>query len=254
MGDLATISRNLSRDLSRLTFAPPVAHVYNPLDYASASHEAYLERYGEGKGRVILLGMNPGPFGMVQTGVPFGDVTLVRDWLGVQGEVRVPAKQHPARPIEGFACRRSEVSGGRLWGWARRRFERPERFFQDFFVLNYCPLAFLEEGGRNRTPDKLPATERGPLFERCDRALIECFGILEPRFVVGIGSFAATRARNVLAEGVVPVASMLHPSPASPRANQGWEAIIEAQLEALGLLSPVAKASGRPKGRVQVPR
>ena len=35
--------------------------------------------------------MNPGPFGMVQTGVPFGEVEAVRSWLQRAGEVLVGA-------------------------------------------------------------------------------------------------------------------------------------------------------------------
>ena len=68
---LAAISRSLSRKVNALAFSPPVTHVYNPLDYARAPHEAYLTRWGKGPKQVLLLGMNPGPFGMAQTGVPF---------------------------------------------------------------------------------------------------------------------------------------------------------------------------------------
>src|SRR5262245_9501569 len=158
--DLVGISRELGRRVGKLRFGPPVTHVYNPLVYARAPHEAYLRRYGGGRGRVVLVGMNPGPFGMAQTGVPFGDVVMVRDWLGIDGPVGHPEHEHPARPVLGFACERSEVSGTRLWGWVKQRFGAPERFFSRFFVANYCPLAFMEDGGRNRTPDKLPTVER----------------------------------------------------------------------------------------------
>src|SRR5690606_6715112 len=127
--------------------------------------------YGRGPKEILLLGMNPGPFGMAQTGVPFGEIAAVRDWLGVRGVVGRPAIEHPKRPVQGFGCHRSEGSGKRLWGWAQDRFGEPERFFDRFFVVNYCPLVFLEVGGRNRTPDKLPVREREPLFEACDRAL-----------------------------------------------------------------------------------
>ena len=161
---LVRIDRKLSKEVSALSFAEPVCHVYNPLDYARGPHEAFLKRYGEGPKEVLLLGMNPGPWGMAQTGVPFGDVGLVRDWLGITGKVSRPDGEHPKRRVEGFDCGRSEVSGSRLWGWARERFETPERFFARFFVINYCPLAFLEASGRNRTPDKLPKAEREALL------------------------------------------------------------------------------------------
>lgn len=232
---LVEISRRLRRGVSKLHFGPPVAYVYNPLDYAREPHEEYLRRFGERTGRVVLLGMNPGPFGMAQTGVPFGEVNLVRDWMGIDGTIRSPKKTHPKRPVEGFSCSRSEVSGARLWGWAKDRFGTPEKFFERFFVVNYCPLAFVEESGRNRTPDKLPAAERKPLLELCDRALRDSIDALEPRLVVGVGGFAERRAREVLGEHDVPIGVILHPSPASPKANRGWAPIAEKELAAMGV-------------------
>ncbi len=239
MHPLVRISRKLADDVDRLTFAKPVTHVYNPLRYARAPHERYLERHGGAEGRVVLLGMNPGPFGMVQTGVPFGEIDAVKNWLGIEAKVDRPAREHPARPIEGFACTRAEVSGARLWGWAKDRFATPERFFADFFVMNYCPLAFLEQGGKNRTPDKLPAAEREALYAACDAALAASLKHLRPRLVVGIGAFALARAEPLAAELRIPTGTILHPSPASPLANRGWAAQAERQLEALGIsLSP----------------
>src|SRR5437870_3551172 len=141
----AKLLRTATRDLS---FAAPVTCVYNPLLYAWAPHEAYLRKFGGTPKRLVFLGMNPGPFGMVQTGVPFGEITAVRDWLRVQAPVGPPERQHPRRPIVGFACARSEVSGRRLWGLFAERFGQPEQFFAEHFVLSYCPLAFLEATGR----------------------------------------------------------------------------------------------------------
>jgi len=233
--ELVRIARKLARDVDALRFAPPVVCVYNPLDYAAESHEEYLRRYGEGTGRVLLLGMNPGPFGMVQTGVPFGDVGFVKQWLEIDGTIRHPACEHPKRPIEGFACKRNEISGSRLWGWARDRFGTPARFFERFFVANYCPLAFLEDTGRNRTPDKLPAAEREALYAACDRALKANMTVLKPKLVVGIGAFACDRARPIGDALGIPVGTILHPSPASPRANRGWAAEAERELAALGV-------------------
>ena len=238
--ELVRIARRLSKDVDALRFAAPVEHVYNPLAYAAAPHEDYLRRYGEAKGRVLLVGMNPGPFGMVQTGVPFGDAGLVRDWLAIEGDVAKPKREHPKRPIEGFACTRSEVSGSRLWGWARDRFGTPQDFFARFFVANYCPLAFLEDTGRNRTPDKLPAAEREPLYAACDRALRAQITALQPRLVVGIGAFALDRARPITDALGIPVGTIRQPSPASPRANRGWAAEAERELRALGVDLPIA--------------
>jgi single-strand selective monofunctional uracil DNA glycosylase len=242
---LIRVSRELGRSADKLVFGPPVAYVYNPLVYARRPHERYLERFATEGVDAVLLGMNPGPWGMAQTGVPFGEVSLVRDWMGIEAKVDKPAREHPKRPVMGFACGRSEVSGRRLWGWARKRFGTPEQFFRRFLVWNYCPLAFLEAGGRNRTPDKLPASEKRPLFALCDRALQQVVDRVRPRLVLGVGSFAERRAREALDGRELELGGILHPSPASPRANRGWAEQAEAQLKQLGVSLAARVRPGR---------
>ena len=73
---LIDAARVLSQEVGQLTFAPPVSHIYNPLEYAWSPHESYLLRYGAGRKKIVFIGMNPGPFGMVQCGVPFGCARL----------------------------------------------------------------------------------------------------------------------------------------------------------------------------------
>jgi len=233
---LVSISRALSKRVSELKFKPPVAYVYNPLEYARAPHEAYLKRYGHAPKRALLLGMNPGPFGMAQTGVPFGDVAMVRDFLRVTEKVGKPSPEHPKRLITGFECARSEVSGSRLWGFAQTRFKTAEQFFKAFFVANYCPLVFMDEGARNVTPDKLPRGEQAPLFEACDEALRAIVKELEPEYVIGVGAFAKARAEEALPRFKGKIGAILHPSPASPKANKGWAQIAERELTELGAL------------------
>lgn len=243
MHPLVRISRALSRKLEPLVFGDPVRHVYNPLEYARGPHEAYLERYGSAPKEAVFLGMNPGPFGMGQTGVPFGDVGFARDFLGLgegeAGRVSRPPDEHPKRPVHGFASTRSEVSGSRLWGWAEERFGTADAFFSRFFVHNYCPLLFLEAGGKNRTPDKLPKAERAALEAACDEALRAMVGALEAPLVIGVGAWAEKRAKLVFAEDeAVSVVRVLHPSPASPKANRGWAAQADAELQSHGITIP----------------
>jgi single-strand selective monofunctional uracil DNA glycosylase len=232
---LIQAAQDLSDDVGQLTFAPPVAYVYNPLDYAWAGHEAYLQRYGQGPKRVVFLGMNPGPFGMAQIGVPFGEVGLARDWLGISAEIGKPVPEHPKRPIEGFACQRSEVSGRRLWGAIAETFVTPDRFFAHAFVANYCPLAFMEAGGRNLTPDKLPAAERAALHAACDTHLRRLVTITQAEWVIGIGGFAEDRAALALAGTGIKTGRILHPSPASPAANRDWIGQVRREVARLGL-------------------
>jgi single-strand selective monofunctional uracil DNA glycosylase len=242
---LVSISRELAQKVDRLKFEKPVSHVYNPLSYAREPHEQYLTQWGKGPKRVLLLGMNPGPFGMAQTGVPFGDVGLVREFLGVTGKVGRPRLEHDKRPVQGFACPRGEVSGKRLWGFAQARFGTPEAFFKNFFVVNYCPLAFMEESGANRTPDKLPKTEQAALFAACNDALASIVQELEPQFVIGVGAFATARAKLALPgfDGVI--ATISHPSPASPKANRGWAELVEKELLEHGLAALLPRKPAR---------
>jgi single-strand selective monofunctional uracil DNA glycosylase len=233
--DLKAITDALIEDLRGLRFNPPVTHVYNPLEYAREPYDRYLSRYASRPKEIVLVGMNPGPWGMAQTGVPFGEVDLVRGWLGIEAPVGVPAALHPKRPVFGFSCPRSEVSGKRLWGWARRRFGTPECFFRRFFVANYCPLLFIEADGRNRTPDALPPSQRKPVLAACDRALRLTVAWLTPRYVVGVGQFAEDRARAALGGLPVTIGGITHPSPANPKANRGWEALVEEKLSSLGV-------------------
>lgn len=231
--DAASAYRALLKDLRPLRFSPPVACVYDPLEYAWKPFARYLELYGQGPKEAVFLGMNPGPWGMAQTGIPFGEVGVVRDWLRIDEPIGRPACEHPKRPVTGLACRRSEVSGARLWGWAKRAFVTPERFFERFLVINYCPLSFMEASGRNLTPDKLPAGERLALETACDKAVRRVVASLKCPIIVGVGGFAAKRAAWALKGAGVRVETLLHPSPANPLANQGWDKAADALLRKL---------------------
>lgn len=229
---LIDAAANLADEVDRLSFADPVSHVYNPLRYAGAAHQLYLSRYAKPTCKVLLLGMNPGPWGMSQTGVPFGEIDAVRNWMKIETEVDKPDPEHPKRPIEGFACQRSEVSGRRLWGLFGERFPNPKDFFKTHFVANYCPLVFMEASARNVTPDKLSKAERAALEQVCDAHLAEVIEALDPTWVVGVGAFAEKCAGRVMT-GDRKLAKILHPSPASPAANRGWAEAATKQLEDL---------------------
>lgn len=242
---LIEAARQLGRSVASLRFGPPVTHVYNPLDYAGRSYRRYLRRFADGHKRVVFLGMNPGPYGMAQTGIPFGEVSSVRDWMGIEERIDRPDHEHPTRPIEGFACRRSEVSGARLWGAVASRFERPEAFFRDHFVANYCPLVFMEASGRNRTPDKLAPAEKHALYAACDEHLRRLVTVLEPEWIVGVGAFAEQRAREALTGLTVEIGRILHPSPASPLANRDWAGTAGRELRELGICPGVPTTAQR---------
>ncbi len=234
----------LCDEVDGLNFSDPVAWVYNPLRYAWPLHEQYVRRWGASPRRVLMLGMNPGPWGMAQTGVPFGEIAAVRDFLDLEGQVGHPDPEHPKRPVQGLDCPRSEVSGRRLWGFFGEKFGGPEGFFADHFIVNYCPLVFMEESARNRTPDKLPAPESAPLFAACDRRLIRLVDLYQPEWVIGVGGFARKKLdtlfgpkapRGATEHCPAHIGTVLHPSPASPAANRGWAPAAEKQLTGQGV-------------------
>ncbi len=237
MDALLRAARTLRAQVDDLTFAAPVDTIYNPLAYAWDLHAQYLTRYARPGIAALFVGMNPGPFGMAQTGVPFGEVTTVRDWLGIRGSVQQPPRVHPKRPIEGLECRKSEVSGRRLWGLLQEHYGTATACSAELFVTNYCPLVFMSTSGANLTPDKLPADERTPLQTVCDAHLVAVVRSLRPRLVIGVGGFAQKRAAVALAAvgDATPVATILHPSPASPAANRGWAPQATRQLIDLGI-------------------
>ena len=208
---LLDAANRLSNTVSSLSFSEPVSYVYNPLEYAWEGHRQYLERFADRQKRVVFMGMNPGPWGMSQTGVPFGEVNLVRDWMGIQAAIGKPQKEFSSR------------------------FPKPQDFFQDHLVINYCPLVFMEESSRNRTPDKLPGLETSALFEACDQHLRTCIEALNPEWIVGVGGFAQSKARDCLSDFGIRHGKMLHPSPASPAANRGWVEAASKQLLAQGI-------------------
>ncbi len=233
--ELVTIAAELSAAVDRLRFGAPVQVVYNPLDYAWRAHEEYLRRFAAAPKRVVFLGMNPGPWGMVQTGIPFGEVEMVRGWLGIRAAVGAPSRLHPRRPVLGWSCTRREPSGRRLWGLIREKFGTPQVFFKDHFVANYCPLAFFDEAGTNLTPDRLRGDDRRALERVCDDHLRRLVLALRPQWAIGVGGYAGARLKAACAGTAVNVGSILHPSPASPAANRGWAEAATTRLRDLGI-------------------
>ncbi len=235
---LVAAARTLARSADALSFHRPVQFVYNPLVYARAPAEAYFNAYAAPPKRIVFVGMNPGPWGMAQTGVPFGEVSIVRDGRGITGNVRAPDGGHPRLRISGFECPRSEVSGTRLWGLLRERYGTPDRLRRELLVANYCPLLFLDEAGRNVTPDKIARQDREALHQVCDRFLLAIVETIRPEWLVGVGKYVESRLQEwgrSLGERCPRITAIPHPSPASPSANRDWAGQAARVLKAQGV-------------------
>ena len=209
---------------------------YNPLDYAWDAHVAFLRRMGGSGARTVILGMNPGPHGMGQMGIPFAATSVVRDLLGITGiVVGQPEIPNPRRPVIGLEYPREEVSGTRLWGLMAEHYGDADAIASKVFLVNHCPL-MLFSGPRatNITPDKVGGPTARALLERCDEHLREVMAALDAERVIGVGKFAESRARSALADHTVEVVGCWHPSPASPLANRNggadWRANVRAVL------------------------
>lgn len=213
---------------------PKDIFAYNPLTYARDSFFSYIEGFANTPIDAIFLGMNPGPNGMMQTGIPFGDVSFVKNYLGINSGVSKPTKEHPKRPILGFSCPKSEVSGTRLWSFFQSQYQEPNGLFKRYFILNYCPLGFLSESGANVTPDKIAIESRKKIEKLCDEFLLKTVPLFSAKKLVGIGGYASKVFARLFPDAEI--ATLLHPSPASPAANRGWSNVAAKQLKEAGLI------------------
>ena len=224
-----------------------VAHATNPLNYAWPHHEQYLEKWGKMGAHTLLLGMNPGPWGMAQTGVPFGATEVAQSFLGIKPrQLETPHNAHPKRPIEGMALERQEISGTRLWNLMHQYYGSAEATFQNIFVVNHCPLLLLGATGKNITPNNLPASVMTPILKACDEHLLDVVDIMGITRIIGVGKYAEQRARLALKAGktgngtsrdgrTIRIETCWHPSPASPLANRNdgadWRENVKSVLE-----------------------
>jgi len=221
---------------SRLVSEGSVDVCYNPLEYAWDAHEAYLRRMGGSGARTIVLGINPGPHGMGQVGIPFAATSVVRDLLDITGiPVNQPETVDPRRPVVGLDYPREEVSGTRLWGLLAEHYGDADAIASHVFLVNHCPL-MLFSGPRatNITPDKVGGFTAQALLDRCDQHLNEVVSVIDAERVIGVGKFAESRAKDALRGHSVEILGCWHPSPASPLANRNggadWRANVRAVL------------------------
>ncbi|KAJ2944781.1 hypothetical protein O0L34_g1671 [Tuta absoluta] len=223
--DFLHIIDELNISLDHLILPSTVKCVYNPTIYARRTFEMYIKKYCNTKKSVMYFGMNPGPWGMSQTGVPFGEIGSVRDWLGIEGPVDKPPHEIPARPVKGFDCTRTEVSGKRFWGLFKDICRTPEKFFETSFIYNYMPVQWMKSNGCNLTPGDFKTSEMEELFNICDPVFIKVLELYEVRTVVAIGKFCETRAQKAtqkyLSGSSIEVLYLPHPSPRAVN-NNNW--------------------------------
>ena len=65
------LKEDVEKFADKMILERSVEAIYNPLSYAWNPHKAFIELGGGGGAKTLLLGMNPGPHGMGQMGIPF---------------------------------------------------------------------------------------------------------------------------------------------------------------------------------------
>lgn len=233
-------TKTLNERFQELTFNEKVETYYNPLTYALPVHEAYLNKFGNEPKQAFFLGMNPGPWGMAQTGIPFTDPYIARDWMDLpQKSVGTPKNEREDRPVKGWESERKEASGQRLHGYFRRLYGSLESFFEIGIVQNYCPLVMYANDGTNLTPEDLLKDDREKIFKACGPYIEQLLHFYEPEVLVGIGRFGQRRLANVADLSQEEVFYLPHPSPASPIATRNggdyWRNLVKETLEEAGL-------------------
>ncbi|CAH0690088.1 unnamed protein product [Spodoptera exigua] len=192
------LADELNLSLEQFQLPKKVEVVYNPTIYAREPFEMYVRKYCNTPKPILFFGMNPGPFGMSQTGVPFGEIESVRDWLGITGQVGKPPVEIRGREVLGFQCKKTEASGKKFWGLFKNLCITPENFFRSSFVYNYLPQQWMTRSGSNLTPGECKKAEVEVLYRICDPVFHKVLELYEVEIIVAIGKFCETRAKETI--------------------------------------------------------
>ena len=199
--------------------------VYNPLTYARNMHLEYLKKSTGHGATILFLGMNPGPFGMMQTGVPFGAVSYVRDYLNIKNDVKEFCL-HPKHKIIGLETKRDEPSGKKLWALMQSLYPKSNELFSHITVQNYCPLAFLDDSGKNIALNNVK--NRKELESLCDNYIKDYILDNNIKVLVGVGVYAYEKLLSLNLN--LTVIKILHPSPLNPLSHKGWDEGVMKQI------------------------
>ncbi|MBI2078061.1 MAG: DUF4918 family protein [Euryarchaeota archaeon] len=144
----ATAAERLRRSLH----LPGGHRVVNVHAYGWDAYEAFVRKfYADGRPRVVALSMNPGPFGAVQTGIPFCDAAMARAFLPAFDDL-------VARKPAWLRRERTEVSALKIVEWSKGRFGGIEGLYAEVLLAMTCPLGILK--GPNLVNVPLPALPR----------------------------------------------------------------------------------------------
>ncbi|KAI8124664.1 hypothetical protein FF38_10666 [Lucilia cuprina] len=220
------LETQLNEKLRNITTPLEISYIYNPVEYAADLHQAYLKKYLKGGKKVLFIGLNPGPNGMGQTGIPFGNITTVRDKMGLNGTVNQPPNIHPKRPVNGLATTIEEPSGKRLWTKFQELSDGSlDIFFEQCFVYNFCPLLFYNSKGDYISPQKLKAPYNRQISNACLHTIEQILELIQPEVIVAIGRYAYDNLKAVKYCIEKRLLYLRHPSPRACTKN--WSKIAD---------------------------
>ena len=199
--------------------------VWNPQLYGLPLYRRFAtEHLPTSRGAIVALGLNPGKYGMSQTGIPFTDVTrAARVGIAIEPPGLAPASLRPF--LKSYRVERSSASvynlldalwGGPAEGWRR------------LWAVAPCGLLFLEPDGTNVTPADARLARRDDVRELRLRVIRESVEAARPRGVLLLGQDVARVAADAL--GDVETLVVDHPVARGPgRRGPAWWAGVVAQ-------------------------
>jgi single-strand selective monofunctional uracil DNA glycosylase len=224
--------------------------IWNPGLYAASWHALFRKEYPASAGCILVFGLNPGPYGMAQTGIPFTDLKRLREHLPrlAKGLERrgcsLAGVGLAPRSLRPYLSRTFESSAVRVYRFLSRGWGSAEDGWRSVVVANPCSLLFMDAAGENRTPaDLVGAVSRRTgslvaarrLRERCNAlrrlAAREAVRVLSPRGVVLLGK----DAQRAMQTGIAPLLG--------PDSILGWEHPARAVPDrwAMGLLEEIKR-------------
>ncbi len=166
--------------------------IWNPGLYGETWHARFRRLYRPGQHPLVVFGLNPGPYGMAQTGIPFTDIRrlvsalpdLAAELRGRGERVEPPGLAPPG--LRPYLSRSFESSAVRVYRFLKKGWGGAERGWTEVVVANPCTLLFIDPAeGKNRTPADLAraARLRGSGRDQV-RELVESFGRIRIRCAV----------------------------------------------------------------------
>lgn len=202
-----------------------VRRILNPLVYAWHLHEEYMGKVPQGT-KILFVGMNPSPSSL--TGIPFYEKDAMTNLFGAPLLTQL-LNEMPAK----YRGNETSESGQRFWEFVFKKFGSYDKFFRYCFIINYCPLIFMNKDGGNVPLDGFNDASQSllkNLMAISDSGLKDIIDHIKPTLIIGIGRYAFNRVRQANTSNIK-CYQIRHPSPATGMTSDQWMNKIGGFLE-----------------------